>query len=96
MKQQVSYGLSGRGFDFVNTWAICEGTNYPRLIWQIPAADLVCSDGVNFVDYSFFAQRWLNTNCAANNDCDGTDFDSSGTVDIDDLKVFCGYWLQGI
>ncbi len=92
MKQQASFV----GWDFATIWAICEGTNYPRLLWQIPAADLICPGGVNFVDYSFFVNRWTNTNCAANNDCDGTDFDSSGTVDLADLKVFCNYWLQGL
>jgi hypothetical protein len=96
MKQQASY-LGGRvGWDFVNTWAICENMNYPRLRWSIPAADFVCPDGVSFVDYAFFASRWLNTNCAANNNCDGTDFYSSGTVDLADLKIFCNYWLQGL
>jgi hypothetical protein len=83
-------------WDFNNVWHICEAINYPRLRWSIPAADFVCPDGVNFVDYSFFAKRWMNTNCAASNNCDGTDFDSSGTVDLADLKVFCNYWLQGL
>ncbi len=83
-------------WDFNDVWAICEGTNYPKLKWQISAADFRCPDGVNFFDYSFFAERWLDTNCATNNDCDGTDFDTSGTVDIDDMKVFCDYWMEGI
>jgi hypothetical protein len=92
MKQRVSFV----GWDFDANWAICENMNYPRLQWSIPAADFVCPDGVDFVDYSFFAERWLNTNCAASNNCDGTDFDTSGTVDIADLKVFCGYWMEGM
>ena len=92
MKQQSSFA----GWDFNSIWAICETTNYPRLQWQIPVADFVCPDGVNFADYSFFAQRWLNADCASNNNCDGTDFDFSGTVDIADLKIFCNYWLQGL
>jgi hypothetical protein len=92
MKQQSSF----TAWNFNNIWAICETTNYPRLLWSIPAADFICPDGVDFVDYAFFASRWLNTNCAANDDCDGTDFDSSGTVDMADLKVFCTYWLQGL
>jgi hypothetical protein len=94
MKQQASFV----GWDFTNTWRMrCEGINYPKLNWQaIPAADWVCPDGVNFVDYSFFAERWMNTNCTANNNCDGTDLDFSGTVDIADLKIFCNYWLQGL
>jgi hypothetical protein len=90
MKQQSSF----IDWDFNDVWAICEGTNYPRLLWSIPAADFVCPDGVNFADYSFFAQRWLNTDCA-NNNCDGTDFDFSGTVDIADLAIMCEYWLKG-
>jgi hypothetical protein len=92
MKQQSSFV----GWNFNDVWHICETTNYPKLIWQIPPADLVCPDGVNFLDYSFFAERWLDTNCATNNNCDGADFDFSGTVDIDDLAVMCKYWLQGL
>ena len=92
MKQQASF----TNWDFSDVWAICETTNYPRLRWSIPAADFACPDGVSFIDYTFFAERWLDTNCASSNNCDGTDFDSSGTVDIDDLKVFCNYWLEGI
>lgn len=92
MKQRASF----TGWNFTTIWAICKGTNYPRLIWQILPEDVVCPDGVSFIDYSFFAGRWMNTNCAANNNCDGTDFDLSGTVDLADLKVFCNYWLQGL
>jgi hypothetical protein len=75
------------GWDFVNTWAICEGTNYPRLKWQIPAADIVCPDGVNLEDLEFFAYRWLQDNCATTNGCDGTDFDGNGRVDICDFAI---------
>ncbi len=92
MKQQASFV----GWNFTTIWAICEGTNYPRLLWSILAADFVCPDGVNFADYSFFTQHWLNTDCASNNNCDGADFDFSGTVDENDLAVLCNYWLQGL
>lgn len=88
--------FTSAGWNFNDVWHICEAMNYPRLRWSIPAADSICPDGVNFVDYSFFVGRWLDTNCATNNDCDGTDFDSSETVDMEDLKVFCDYWLQGL
>jgi hypothetical protein len=93
MKQQSSFA----DWDFTTIWRMrCEGMNYPKLNWQvILAADLVCPDGVNFADYSFFAERWLNTDCASKDNCDGTDFDFSGTVDIADLKIFCNYWLEG-
>ena len=83
-------------WDLITTWSICDGTNYPKLQWQIPAGDFVCPDGVNLVDYSFFAQQWQYTNCEANNDCDGTDLDISGTVDWEDMMIFCQHWLEGI
>jgi hypothetical protein len=46
------------GWDFVNIWDICEATNYPRLRWQIPAADWLCPDGVGFEDFSYLADGW--------------------------------------
>jgi hypothetical protein len=93
MKQQSSFV----DWDFTTIWRMrCEGMNYPKLNWQvIPAADLVCPDGVDFADYSFFAERWLNTDCASSNNCDGADLDLSGTVDIADLAILCNHWLKG-
>jgi hypothetical protein len=83
-------------WDFTTIWAICNGTNYPRLIWQIPAGDLVCPDGVNFADFSYFAQRWKTSGCnSSNNFCNGADIDSSGTADMLDLDIFAATWLSG-
>ncbi|MHC4109859.1 MAG: GLUG motif-containing protein [Planctomycetota bacterium] len=90
------------GWDFVgetangtyDIWDICEGTNYPKLVWQIPLSDFLCPDGVNFVDYSYFAEYWLHTNCAGSNNCHRTDINFSGTVDMADLEIFCQQWLQ--
>jgi len=91
MKQQSSFA----GWSFSDVWHICETTNYPKLIWQIVPGYFVCPDGVDFADYSSFAERWLNTNCASNNNCNGADLDFSGTVDIADLAIMCDYWLKG-
>ena len=85
------------GWDFVDIWDICEGTNYPKLQWQIPAGDFVCPDGVSMVDFSFFAEHWLEETCDLGNDyCRGTDLDQSGTVDVTDLGIFLDNWLAGI
>ena len=81
-------------WNFTYTWKICEGTNYPKLAWQVPPGDFVCPDGVDFIDYSFFANHWMVTNCADANDCDGTDLDFSGMVDYTDLKIFFQHWLD--
>ena len=84
-------------WDFRDTWTICDGTNYPVLIWQIPAADFRCPDGVDFIDFAFFASHWLDDTCnAANYFCEGTDFDKSGTVGFIDLEILTGNWLKGI
>jgi hypothetical protein len=51
--------FTGAGWDFVNVWDICEGTNYPRFVWQIPSADWICPDGVGFEDFSYLADGWM-------------------------------------
>jgi len=89
------------GWDFVgetdngteDIWSICEGTNYPRFVWQIPVGDFVCPDGVTIEDFSFFMDHWLDDNCDSSNDyCQDTDLDQSGTVDVIDLEIFFENW----
>lgn len=78
-------------------WDICEGTNYPKLVWQIPMGDFLCPDGVNLIDYYFFAGHWTDDNCNAGNDyCEGTDLDMLGTVDMNDFGIFVDNWLAGL
>ncbi len=84
------------GWGFVDIWDLgCEGMNYPRLVWEIPAGDLACPHGVDSRDYSSFADRWMDTNCGEADDCDGADLDFSGTVNAEDLAILCGHWLEG-
>ena len=76
-------------------WSICEGTNYPRLTWQIPAGDFVCPDGINIEDFLFFIGHWRDDICDSDNGyCQGTDLDKSGTVDTADLEIFIENWLD--
>jgi hypothetical protein len=85
------------GWDFWNIWTICAGTNYPVLLWQIPSADFQCPDGVDLVDFAFFAAHWHLQNCnVANYFCEGTDVNHSGAVDFSDLEIFANRWLEGI
>jgi hypothetical protein len=90
------------GWDFVDEtvngtediWSICEGTNYPKLVWQISPADFVCPDGITLDDFDFFMDHWEDVNCDFSNGyCDGTDLDFSGTVDINDFAILLDYWL---
>ena len=48
---------------------------------------------VNFFDYSAFARHWLDT-CTEPNLCDGTDFNASTKVDVNDLRILCDHWLD--
>ena len=96
VEMQTKSTFTDAGWDFVDVWDLtCEGMSYPRFICQITPADFLCPHGVDFRDYSFFAGYWGNTNCENANDCDGTDFDLSGTVDMNDIDIFCGHWLEG-
>jgi hypothetical protein len=101
-EMQTASTFLDAGWDFVDEvangtediWSICEGTNYPRLVWQIPAGDFVCPYGITIDDFLFFMEHWLDDNCDLSNDyCEGTDLDQSGTVDVSDLEIFFENWL---
>jgi len=48
---------------------------------------------VNFADFTILA-GWWQQDCESPGGCDGADLDNSSNVDIDDLKLFCDYWLE--
>jgi hypothetical protein len=97
VEMQTISTYTDAGWDFRDIWTICDGTNYPVLLWQIPAADFRCPDGVDFIDFAFFAQHWLDGPCgAANYNCGGTDLDKSGSVGFTDFEIFADNWLSGI
>ncbi len=96
--------FTSAGWDFIgetangteDIWAICEGTNYPRFVYQIPQGDIICPDGVNGFDYSILGRYWHETDCAALNDCEGADMDLSGAVDFGDVADVAESWLRGV
>jgi hypothetical protein len=83
------------GWDFVNVWDICDGTNYPRFIWQIIKGDLACPDGVTLVDFAIFSQAWLTSSGQPdyNDHCDLVD---DNTINLADLTIFAENFLQGL
>ncbi|RKY25042.1 MAG: hypothetical protein DRP62_02250 [Planctomycetota bacterium] len=48
---------------------------------------------VDFRDYAILASYWQETDCNDPNWCEGTDLDVDGSVDVNDLMLFCKYWL---
>lgn len=96
-QMQIISTYTDAGWGFRITWTICDGMNYPVLQWQIPAADFLCPDGVDFIDFCIFAEHWLEDNCnEINSYCQGTDFDESGLVDFRDLEIFADSWLTNL
>lgn len=96
--------FTSTGWDFLgetvngteDSWRMCvDGLEYPKFSWQFPLDDFACPDGVDFLDFAYFAPWWLQTNCSLNNDCGGTDIYKDGTVDFLDLAVFVEDWLEG-
>ena len=84
-------GEEGNGTDDI--WSIHEGINYPVFVWEI--VNFVGWYEVDMLDFAFFADRWMNTDCGNWNDCDGTDINFSDSVDMADLVIFANHWLVG-
>jgi len=102
---QTRSTFTDAGWDFVgelvngpnDIWDICEGTNYPKFVWQIPAGDLVCPDGVTLVDFSVLGSAWYSEPSDGNWDpnCDISE-PNDNSIDELDLRVFVGNYLEGI
>jgi len=92
---QTKSAFVAAGWDFEKVWAICEGTNTPRLRLQIPVSDWACPDGVDIQDFGYLAERWLMSECSlSNNFCGGADVDYSTLVDMADFAALADYWLD--
>ncbi|HML74453.1 MAG TPA: GLUG motif-containing protein [Anaerohalosphaeraceae bacterium] len=91
---QARSTFESAGWDFADTWAICDGMNYPRLLNMIPFADMVCPDGVGAEDLDHFASQWLTPECGIVNDfCQGADINQSSVVNLRDFVFITEQWL---
>jgi len=101
-QMHASSTFIGAGWDFVgersngtaDIWKItCDGQSYPKLWWWVPGpGDLGCPDGVDFLDYAVFAEKWGQMGCGG---CGGSDLTGDGNVGFDDLAEFADNWLRG-
>ena len=105
-EMQTKSTFTDADWDFVNVWDICEGTNYPKFVWQIPVGDFVCPDGVESNDLAVLVEQWLLEKLSADVAPDGGDgfvdfldwavFANGwqSTTDINDLTAFANQWLR--
>jgi hypothetical protein len=49
---------------------------------------------VDFADLAFLALYWLQADCSDPDWCAGTDLNSDGVVNHDDLMLFADFWLE--
>jgi hypothetical protein len=49
---------------------------------------------VDFADFAILASHWRATDCNDPGWCEGTDLNHDGCVDVNDLMLFCEYWLE--
>jgi len=68
--------------------------NYYICFSNVRTRDLNNDYIVNFIDYGILTSYWLETNCEAPSWCEGSDLDIDGNVDINDLMLFCEFWLE--
>jgi hypothetical protein len=106
-QMQTQSTFADAGWDFVgetingpnDIWRLCvDGVEYPKLWWEFTKGDFDCPDGVNFIDYAFFALAWRSDDTPTANwnpRCDMSE-PPDGIIDELDLGVFADNWLRGI
>ena len=86
MKTESTY--VDASWDLVETWRVCDGLSYPKLLWQLRTGDFVCPDGVEINDLAMLVEQWLLEKLSADISPDGGD----GFVDFADWAVFADAW----
>jgi len=61
---------------------------------HVRTRDFIRDGRVDFLDFAALTSFMQVTNCADLNWCEGTDLDTDGDVDHDDLMLFADYWLE--
>jgi len=88
---QMTQEATFTNWDFENVWKICEGTNYPRLMWEADTpGDIACPYGIGIEDFSALSAQWQLTKLIADIEPNGGD----GIINIADLARIAAAWLS--
>jgi hypothetical protein len=61
---------------------------------HVSTRDFDSNDLVDFADFAAFALNWRKNNCIHPGWCMGTDLNTDGYIDVQDLLLFAEYWLE--
>ncbi len=67
---------------------------YELVFSHVRTRDFNNDTRVDFADFAVLASHWQETGCSDPNWCEGTDLDTDGNVDCNDLTLFVDYWLE--
>ena len=67
---------------------------YELTFSHVRTRDFNNDTSVDFADFAVLASHWQETGCSDPNWCEGTDLDTDGNVDCNDLTLFVDYWLK--
>jgi hypothetical protein len=103
MHQMATF--TNAGWDFIgestngtdDIWDICDGTNYPRHVWDRVFNDFVCPYGITLTDFAALAAVWLSEPNQPNWDpLYDISEPNDGVINEKDLKILMDDWLTGL
>ena len=93
----IDYNVVGAGdfnIAFYDYDVSFDDPNYYICFSNVRTRDFNNDNIVNFLDYGTLTSYWLETNCQTPGWCQGADLDIDGDVDINDIMLFCEFWLE--
>jgi hypothetical protein len=90
--------FSGKDFIFTFILLLISATFFcqPAFTDPCPVAkrsgDFDLDGFINFTDFAYFSDKWLDTDCGLSSWCDCADIDVSNDVTIEDLDLFVDCW----
>jgi len=94
-------GMKGTDFDALNgqfatqsptLYMLARIHNQAGVESANPIGDITGNGKVDLYDLSELAGYWLNSNCAAPQECKAADLDNSGTIDFNDFAKLAANW----